>query len=193
MNKRMIRWLMTTVCVTAGFVGSAGAQSGSSLDFAEFNRRAVLPVSAGLGFVTRDARALLALEACPQFTLIDHQLRLGATAGIAYTEQTAEPQHLWHLYAGPRLALRLKTLSAALGGLPGGIAFGNVQLFAEHLWGAHAIRLVGGGLTVELLKTVGVSLKVHRDYEHQATWGQLALHYNLIRPRREPSFNPTQP
>ena len=193
MNRPTNRWILTTLYLTAGLAGHAAAQDTSALDFAEFNRRAVLPVSAGLGFVSRDARALLALEACPQFTLINHRLRLGATAGITYAELTGEPQQPWHLYAGPRVALRLKTLSAALGGLPGGIAFGNLHVFAEHLWGAQSIRLVGGGLTVDLLKTVGITLKAHRDYVHRATWGQLALHYNLIRPRREPTFDPVQP
>lgn len=166
------------------------SMSGSSaLDFAEFNNRPVLPVEAGLGFSSRQSKALFSVQASPQFTLIKHQLRLGATVGGAYTtiypDQVAEH---WIGYAGPKLSYKLKQLELKLAGLPQGIAFGNLNVFLEHLWGGDKVKLFGGGITVELAKKAAVSIKCHRDYEHQSTWGQLGLSYNFIPQKKPPTF-----
>ena len=164
--------------------------SGSSaLDFAEFNNRAVLPIEAGLGFSSQQSKALFSVQASPQFTLINHQFRLGATVGGAYT--TTYPDQLsehWIGYAGPKLSYKLKQLEVKFGGLPQGIAFGNLNVFLEHLWGGNNVKLFGGGLAVELVKKATVSIKCHRDYEHQSTWGQLGLSYNLIPQKKPPTF-----
>ena len=158
-------------------------------DFAEFNKRAVLPIEVGMGFSSQQSKALFSVQTCPQLTLIDHRLRLGASLGGAYTAVTPDLKtDQWSVYAGPRLSLKLTTLSINLAGLPDGIRWGNIQLFVEHLWGQTTTKLVGGGAALEVLKKYSVFLKLHRDYEHQSTWAQFALSYNFIGQRKEKSF-----
>lgn len=161
----------------------------SALDFAEFNNRAVLPVEVGLGFSSRQSKALFSAQLSPQFTVIKHQLRLGATVGGAYT--TTYPDQLseqWIGYAGPKVSYKLTQLEFKLSGLPQGIAFGNLNVFLEHLWGGNNVKLFGGGLAVELAKKAAITIKCHRDYEHQSTWGQFGLSYNFIPKKKAPVF-----
>ena len=174
----------------AGMLSTARAQPEPAVpDFAEFNRRAVLPVELGMGFSSRQSKALFSAQVCPQFPLVTHSLRLGATIGGTFT--AASPEYAtdqWGVYAGPRLAWRIKSLDVKIPGLPEGIPWGNVQVFAEHLWGPGNSRVLGAGIGLEALKRFSVLIKVHRDYEHQSTWGQLALAYNVIGQPKEKSF-----
>ncbi|MBO0936000.1 hypothetical protein J2I47_05525 [Fibrella sp. HMF5335] len=158
-------------------------------DYAEFNRRAVVPVEFGMGFSSQQSKSLFSVQTCPQFTPINHYLRVGAVIGAAYTAGSPElkTEH-WVAYAGPRIALKLTSLDVKINGLPEGILWGNMQLFVEHLWGQTNAKLLGGGVALEILKRYGVALKIHRDYEHQSTWGQFAVAYNVIGQRKEKSF-----
>ena len=165
----------------------------SEPDYAEFNKRAILPVEAGLGFSSQQSKALFTLQVSPQATLIKHCLRLGATLGSAYTtiypDQTSEQ---WTAYIGPKVSYKLKQFELKLNGLPGGIAFGNLNVFFEHLWSNNNLKLYGGGFTFEALKKAAVTLKIHRDYRHQSTWGQLEISYNFI-PQKKESVFPNNP
>ncbi|MBD2752888.1 hypothetical protein [Spirosoma validum] len=186
---RLYGVLILILCNSAIMKAQPLMPSSSALDFAEFNKRPVLPIEAGLGFSSRQSKALFSVQASPQFTLINHQLRLGATVGGAYT--TTYPDQLsehWIGYAGPKLSYKLKQLELKLAGLPQGIAFGNLNVFLEHLWGGNNVKLFGGGIAVELAKKASVSIKCHRDYEHQSTWGQLGLSYNFIPQKKPPTF-----
>ncbi|MBO0929646.1 hypothetical protein [Fibrella aquatilis] len=158
-------------------------------DFAEFNRRVVLPLEVGMGFSSQQSKALSSVQTCPQITLINHRLRLGASVGGAYSAGVPDLKtDQWQVYAGPRVSVKLTTLSLALNGLPDGIRWGNVQVFVEHLWGQTNTKLIGGGAALEVLKRYSVFVKLHRDYEHQSTWAQFALAYNFIGQRKEKSF-----
>ncbi len=146
-------------------------------DYQEFSKRAVLPLEAAMGFSSQKSQALFSAQVSPQATVVLHHLRLGATLGAAYTADR------WVGYAGPKAALLLTDkLQVKVGSLPDGIRLANLHLFAEHLWGSDNVRLLGGGITLEILQSASLTLKVHRDYGHQSTWGQLGIGYNFLRP-----------
>lgn len=145
-------------------------------DYQEFSKRAVLPLEAAMGFSSRESQALFSAQISPQATVVLHRLRVGGTLGAAYTDDR------WVAYAGPKAALRLHDFKIKIGSLPDGIGLANLHLFAEHLWGGDRVRLLGGGLTLEILQSASLTLKVHRDYGHQSTWGQLGIGYHFLRP-----------
>ncbi|GAB4024666.1 hypothetical protein GCM10028773_47820 [Spirosoma koreense] len=140
-----------------------------------------------MGFSSRQAKALFSLQLSPQATL-PHSWRLGATLGAAYTGVEPDNGEQWIGYAGPKISYKLKALGFRIRGIPKPLVFANISVFGEHLWATRAARLYGIGLTAELLKRAGVSVKVHREYGHGSTWGQLGLSYNLIGQRPEESF-----
>lgn len=159
------------------------------LDFKEFNKRAVLPIEAGAGFSSQQSKALFYVQVSPQFSLLTYQLRIGATIGSAYTTvPSAEVSEKWIGYAGPKLSYKLTDLAATIGGLPDHVVIGNINVFVEHLWAGNAVRLIGGGLAVDVLKWGGVTINLHRDYEHQSTWVRMGINYNVISQKAERVF-----
>lgn len=159
----------------SGDVQPPGAQIRAE-DYREFSKRAVLPLEAAMGFSSRQSQALFSAQLSPQATVVLHRLRVGGTLGAAYTNNR------WVAYAGPKAALRLHDFKIKVGSLPDGIGIANLHAFAEHLWAGDRVRLLGGGITLELLQSASLTLKVHRDYGHRSTWGQVGIAYNLLRP-----------
>jgi hypothetical protein len=154
-------------------------------DYQEFPKNSwVLPLEVAQGFNSGGSRYLFSAQVSPQATLVPHTLRLGLSAGGAYTADQ------WTGYAGPRVAFAPLTIAFGLGASR--FPLGNVHFFAEHLWGANHVRLAGGGVVFDLLKTGGVSLKFHRDYGNQTTWGQVGLHFNVLSPllKKQPEDSP---
>ena len=116
------------------------------------------------------------LQLRPQWTVVKGVLRLGATAGAAYSQA-----HVFGVF-GPSLAVKVGDIPAGVFG-----TLGNFQLQAEHLWGTWHQRLLGGGFKIEAgFLMIGVT--AHRDYGLNSWWFQLSTGYNLTRKKhsREP-------
>lgn len=119
------------------------------------------------------------LQINPQVTVVEHKLRIGATAGLVYANKK-----IAGLF-GPSVAFKLKSLNLTnLGGLA------NLQLIAEHNWGTEKQRLAGGGIGLELLQKAMLILTVHRDYNLNTWWLQTHVGIHLKKnKRKEPEFN----
>lgn len=108
-----------------------------------------------------------ALGLSPQYAVIPHKLRLGATALAVYNNKKVSGLF------GPSAALKLKSLETKLFGI------GNIQLLAEHLWGTDKQRLVGGGPYIELGHKLLIGITAHRDYNLNSWWFQSAIAIRL--------------
>jgi hypothetical protein len=119
------------------------------------------------------------LQINPQVTVIEHKLRIGATAGIVYANKKIAG------LLGPSIAFKLKSLNLKnLAGLA------NLQLIAEHNWGTERQRLIGGGIGLELLQKAMLIFTVHRDYKLNTWWLQTHVGIRLKKNKnKEPEFN----
>ncbi|QJD80756.1 hypothetical protein [Spirosoma rhododendri] len=144
----------------------------------EFPAHFSMPVELAQGFAKPDGQNplyLLTLQAVPQVTLVPKRLRLGAVLGGFY------PATQVGVLAGPRLTLKL---------LEGGTILTatsfNVHLLGEYLWATgpeNGRRLVGGGIGLGSSDLITVAFKLHRDLSQSSTWFQVAIGYNLVKPR----------
>lgn len=120
-----------------------------------------------------------ALGLAPQYTVLAHRLRVGATAMAMYNNKK-----LGGLF-GPSAAVRIKSLSTKL------FSIGNLQLQVEHLWGTNKQRLVGGGPYIELGHRLLIGITAHRDYKLNGWWFQsaIAVKLNKTKSRDDQEFN----
>ena len=119
------------------------------------------------------------LQINPQVTVIEHKLRIGATAGVVYADKK-----IAGLF-GPSVAFKLTSINLKnLAGLA------NLQLIAEHNWGTEKQHLVGGGIGLELLQKAILSFTAHRDYNLNTWWLQTHVGIHLKKNKtKEPEFN----
>jgi hypothetical protein len=119
------------------------------------------------------------LQINPQVTIVEHKLRIGATAGMVYANKK-----IAGLF-GPSVAFKLKSFNLKnLAGLA------NLQLMAEHNWGTEKQRLAGGGIGLELLQKAMLIFTVHRDYNLNTWWLQTHVGIRLKKNKnKEPEFN----
>jgi hypothetical protein len=125
----------------------------------EFDKGMVLNLEILQGFTKAKSFAelyLAEIRLSPQWTVAPGILRAGATGGVLYNNQKVSA------FAGPSVALNLKTITMKPGAIGGSLA--NVQLVIEHLWGTNEQRLLGGGFRTEIGKKLLLSLLTHRDY-----------------------------
>ncbi|GAB3496367.1 hypothetical protein GCM10027341_15020 [Spirosoma knui] len=143
----------------------------------EFPKGFSLPVELGQGFNQPAGTPLylLTLQAVPQVTIVPERLRLAAVLGGFY------PATSVGVLAGPRVTLKVlegkPILSAS--------SF-NLHVLAEFLWATapeltKGRQLLGGGIGIGSSDLATVSLKLHRDLVHSATWFQVSVGYNLVR------------
>ncbi|MGZ8551712.1 MAG: hypothetical protein ACXWV2_13660 [Chitinophagaceae bacterium] len=119
------------------------------------------------------------LQVNPQITIIEHKLRIGATAGFVYANKK-----MAGLF-GPSVALKLKSFN--LGALAG---LANLQLIAEHNWGTEKQQLVGAGLGIEMLQKAMLIFTAHRDYNLNTWWIQAHVGISLKKNKNKvPEFN----
>jgi hypothetical protein len=119
------------------------------------------------------------LQVNPQFTVVEHKLRIGATVGFVYANKKISG------LLGPSVAFKLKSFNLKnLAGLA------NLQLIAEHNWGTDKQRLVGAGLGLELLQKALLAFTAHRDYNLNAWWLQAHIGIRLKKKKNSvPEFN----
>lgn len=108
------------------------------------------------------------LQLVPQVTLVEHTLRGGLVAGGFYANSDV------HGILGPTISLKLTEFK---GGFFGSI--GNVHINVDHLWGTDEQRLAGGGLNLDLLNKLVVSIMAHRDYRLNHWWVQSGIAFRL--------------
>lgn len=147
----------------------------------EFPKGFSLPIELGQGFNQPAGHSplyLLTLQAVPQVTLVPERLRLGAVLGGFY------PGGRVGGLAGPRLTLKLfqgaDMLTAS--------SF-NVHLLGEFLWATTPApetgrQLLGGGIGVGSSDLVTLAVRLHRDLNRPGTWFQVAVGYNVAKPKR---------
>jgi hypothetical protein len=119
------------------------------------------------------------IQLVPQFTVVENKMRAGVVAGAFYSGKALEGQF------GVSTSVKLKTLKALVFG-----SAANVNLSAEHLWGTGKQKLIGGGINLELLNLLVLSLTTHRDYEYKTWWLQTSIGIRISKKKkmREP-FN----
>jgi hypothetical protein len=119
------------------------------------------------------------IQLVPQFTVVKSKMRAGAVAGAFYSGKVLEGQF------GLNTSVKLKTLKALVFG-----SAANVNLSAEHLWGTGKQKLIGGGINLDLLNLLVLSLTTHRDYEFKTWWLQTSIGIRISKKKkmREP-FN----
>jgi hypothetical protein len=108
-----------------------------------------------------------ALGLAPQYAVIPHKLRIGASAMAMYNNKK-----MGGLF-GPSAAFKLKSIGTKLFGL------GNIHLQVEHLWGTGKQKLIGGGPCVELGHKILIGVTAHRDYHLNGWWFQSAIGIKL--------------
>jgi len=120
------------------------------------------------------------LDLKPMVTVIPDHLRLGASAGFIYSNNSLDGT------IGPLLAWKLKTFT-----IPDFGSFGNLQLQLGALWGGAGHSLVGGGPYVELARRFQIGLTAYRDYGVNDWWFRIGLGVNLT--PKKIALDPTLP
>ena len=114
----------------------------------------------------------------PQVTVIEHKLRVGATAGLVYANKK-----IAGLF-GPSVAFKLKSFN-----LKNLASLANLQLIAEHNWYREE-RVAGGGIGLELLQKAILIFTVYRDYNLNTWWLQTQVGIRLKKEKnKESEFN----
>ena len=156
---------------------AAGALLAPGMSWAqEMPQGLALPLELGQGFThgpTGPDLYLATLQLVPQWTLVPGRLRAGLVLGAFY------PGTKVGGLAGGRLTVKI------IDGPPVLLASSfHVHLLAEYL---PAVRTgegtwrqwLGAGVGLETSNVLGIVFKVHRDFRSSATYGQLALTFNL--------------
>lgn len=109
------------------------------------------------------------LDFRPQWVIIDRSVRLGATAGLLFTDT--------HLDAiiGPSLAWRLFNFH-----IPEFGTLGNFQLQLDYYWSTRNRQFLGGGPKIEIGRMLIVGLTVHRDFTDNVWLFQTTVGFNLF-------------
>lgn len=115
----------------------------------------------------------------PQVTVLPGLLRAGMIAGAFYNNN-----HIGGEF-GPGVSIKLKTFYAKLKGAQVG-SVGNVNLFADHLWGTGKQKLLGGGLGVDVGNLISLSLTAHRDYRFRNWWFQSEIGIRISKKKKNP-------
>jgi hypothetical protein len=115
------------------------------------------------------------LQFRPQYTIVPNILRLGATAGLIYSNT-----HIDGLL-GPSLSLKISDFSSALFG-----SIANIQLQADYWWSTRSRQYFGGGPSAELGALLTIGVTVHRDFQDNAWLFQATAGFNLFHQKRKP-------
>jgi hypothetical protein len=119
------------------------------------------------------------IQLVPQLTVVENKMRAGIVAGAFYSGKILDGQF------GINTSVKLKTIKVLVFG-----SAANVNLSAEHLWGTGNQKLIGGGINLDLLNLLVLSLTTHRDYGFKTWWLQTSIGIRISKKKkmREP-FN----
>ena len=141
----------------------------------EFPKEFVTHIRLHSGMITSDGGELFVggLQLIPQFTLIEHKLRGGVILGAFYSN--AQTSGLF----GPTFSLKITEFQGGHFG-----TLGNLHLNVDHLWGTEEQLLAGGGLNLDLLNKLVVSLTAHSDYKHGEWWIQTGIAFRISKVKK---------
>ena len=153
--------------------------SAQNLDDTEFKKGWILLLQINNGLLTNFKASPPDLYAGgislnPQFTIVEHKLRLGANAGFVYTDKK-----LSGLF-GPMLAYKIKNFNA---GNFGGLA--NLHVLAMAQWGTAQQQLAGAGLGLEALQKIHLAFTAQRDYHLNYWWLQSHIGFKLNKAKKK--------
>lgn len=160
------------------FIGSLIAQ-----DDPEFPKGSIIYFRLHNGMITTfhspPDQYVAGVQLVPQITIIPSKLRAGVIAGGFYANKKLQAA------LGPTLSWKLKSFNAGVFGTAG-----NLHLSLDHLWGTDKQRLAGGGLNLDLLNKLTLSITTHRDYNLNTWWIQTAMGIRISRKKSTPEpFN----
>ena len=113
------------------------------------------------------------LQVIPQFTLVPNKLRGGAVAGAFYAYNNI------HGLFGPTISYKISEFKGGHFG-----SLGNLHINLDHLWGTDKQRLAGGGINLDLLNKLIVSLSAHRDYQLNNWWLQSGIAFRISKAKQ---------
>jgi len=113
------------------------------------------------------------LQVIPQFTLVPNKLRGGLVAGgfYAYNEING--------LFGPTISYKITEFKGGHFG-----SLGNLHINLDHLWGTDKQHLAGGGINLDLLNKLVVSLSAHRDYKLNNWWIQSGIAFRISKTKQ---------
>ncbi|MFT3679225.1 MAG: hypothetical protein QM791_03065 [Ferruginibacter sp.] len=117
------------------------------------------------------------IQIVPQYTIVEHLLRGGIIADGYYTGKKIQGA------VGPTVSVKLKTFKAAPFG-----SFGNIHLNIDHLWGSNSVKLIGGGINVDLGNKIVLGLTAHREYNYGSWWFQNTLGIRISKTKKLPEL-----
>jgi hypothetical protein len=121
------------------------------------------------------------LQLSPQVTIIEQKLRIGADAGLVYTNKQFSGTF------GPKVTYKITTLNVKEFG-----SILNLQLEAAHLWGTNKQKLIGGAVKAEIGQLLLTGLTVYREYQFNYWWFQWGFGFNLAHKKKGPPVDPLQ-
>ena len=168
--KRIIHLFAKGICLLS-FFGHTSLRASAQ---AEFPKGWVLYAGGSQGcntnFGLTPDRYIGGLDLKPMVTVIPDHLRLGALAGLIYTDQRVDAM------AGPLVAW--KVTKFAIPAFAG--TLGNLQLQLGYFRGSGDHSAVGGGPFVEVARKFQVGITAFRDYGINSWLFQLGLGINLL-------------
>src|SRR5215208_3831596 len=142
---------ITAIIIVTSFFLSSKAQ-----DDTEFPKGFIMHAKLHNGMITNFSSFpdlyVGGIQLVPQFTVIEHKLRMGAVAGMFYANKKVQAAF------GPIASFKLKTINAGVFG-----SAANIHLSLEHLWGTDEQKLIGLGLNIDLLNKLIIGFTAHRD------------------------------
>ncbi|MDQ6763534.1 MAG: hypothetical protein M3015_13020 [Bacteroidota bacterium] len=165
------------------FISITISLSAQKKDDTEFQKGLLLLLKINTGAVTNFGAApdLYAggISLNPQIAIVEHLLRVGANAGLAYTGKKFSGLF------GPMAALKIKNFNlSSIAGLA------NLQLIGEANWGTNKQQMAGGGIGLEVLQKAQVIFTAQRDYNLNNWWLQVHIGVKLNKKKfPEDEFN----
>jgi hypothetical protein len=108
------------------------------------------------------------LQLIPQVTLVPYKLRGGVVAGAFYSYNSINGMF------GPTISYKITEFKGGHFG-----SLGNLHINLDHLWGTDKQHLAGGGINLDLLNKLVVSLSAHRDYKLSNWWIQSGIAFRI--------------
>ena len=113
------------------------------------------------------------LQLIPQFTFVPHKLRGGLVAGAFYSDNNINGLF------GPTISYKITEFKGGHFG-----SLGNLHINLDHLWGTDKQHLAGGGINLDLLNKLVVSLSAHRDYKLSNWWIQSGIAFRISKTKQ---------
>ena len=171
------------VCI-ASIQMSRGQDSSVSSTINQSNKAvAILPVEIAQGFIKSRGSSelyLLSLQFSPQWQKgRDGSFRAGFNLGALYYPSSV------YAFVGPRVSYKIAHLPSLFKKTA---TTADLRIIAEMNFGSDRQKVIGAGLSLEILERCALALQANQDLEYKAFWlrAGIAIHLNKP-PTRPPS------